>query len=61
MTDAILQLSGVTAGYGDTTVLHNVDLTVPKGQRLAIIGRNGVGKTTLMATIMGDCMQEPFA
>ncbi len=53
MTDAILQLSGVTAGYGDTTVLHGIDLSVPKGQRLAIIGRNGVGKTTLMATIMG--------
>lgn len=53
MTEAVLDLSGVTAGYGSTTVLSNLTLSVPKGQRLAIIGRNGVGKTTLMKTLMG--------
>ncbi len=53
MTETVLALDGVTAGYGDTTVLHDIDFSVQKGQRLAIIGRNGVGKTTLMATIMG--------
>ncbi|MAM60044.1 ABC transporter ATP-binding protein [Maritimibacter sp. UBA3975] len=53
MADPILSLDNVVAGYGDTTVLHGVSFDVPKGQRLAIIGRNGVGKTTLLGTIMG--------
>lgn len=53
MADPILSLSNVVAGYGDTTVLHGLTFDVSKGQRLAIIGRNGVGKTTLLSTIMG--------
>lgn len=53
MTNAALELIKVTAGYGSTTVLSDLSLSVPKGQRLSIIGRNGVGKTTLMKTIMG--------
>ena len=53
MTDNVLELHGVSAGYGDTTILQEISLTVPRGQRLAIIGRNGVGKTTLMKTVMG--------
>ena len=52
MTD-VLTLDGVTAGYGETTVLQDVSLSVPKGERLAIVGRNGVGKTTLLKTVMG--------
>lgn len=53
MTDPILELDGVTAGYGDTHVLENLSLSVAKGERLTIIGRNGVGKTTTLATLMG--------
>ncbi|WP_127104612.1 ABC transporter ATP-binding protein [Pararhodobacter zhoushanensis] len=53
MTEPVLELDGLIAGYGDTTVLQGISLSVPKGQRVAIIGRNGVGKTTLLATIMG--------
>ncbi|GAB1379113.1 ABC transporter ATP-binding protein [Pararhodobacter aggregans] len=53
MSEAVLQLDGLVAGYGDTTVLQGISLSVPKGQRLAVIGRNGVGKTTLLASIMG--------
>lgn len=53
MTEIVLELDGVVAGYGDTTVLQGISLSVPRGQRVAIIGRNGVGKTTLLATIMG--------
>jgi branched-chain amino acid transport system ATP-binding protein len=49
----LLELEGVSAGYGPTTVLENVSLTVPERGTLAILGRNGVGKTTLLATIMG--------
>ncbi|API57703.1 ABC transporter ATP-binding protein (plasmid) [Rhizobium leguminosarum] len=57
MTDALLELDGVVAGYGDTHILRNVSLKVAKGERLAIVGRNGVGKTTLLATIMGQTRQ----
>jgi branched-chain amino acid transport system ATP-binding protein len=43
----------VSAGYGETVVLEDVDLTVAPGESLGVIGRNGVGKTTLLATVMG--------
>jgi branched-chain amino acid transport system ATP-binding protein len=52
MPDA-LRLSGVRAGYGDTVVLEDIDLSLPDRGTLAVLGRNGVGKTTLLATIMG--------
>jgi branched-chain amino acid transport system ATP-binding protein len=48
-----LNLEGVRAGYGDTIVLEGVSLTLKPGATLAVLGRNGVGKTTLLATIMG--------
>jgi branched-chain amino acid transport system ATP-binding protein len=53
MTEPALELKNVCAGYNGTRVLENVTLCVATGERLAIIGRNGVGKTTMMATIMG--------
>ena len=49
----LLDLKGVTAGYGEATVLEEVTLQVAEGESLAVLGRNGVGKTTLMLTIMG--------
>jgi branched-chain amino acid transport system ATP-binding protein len=48
-----LQLRGVCAGYGETVVLEDVDLAIARGECISVIGRNGVGKTTLLATIMG--------
>lgn len=48
-----LNLSGVWAGYGDTLVLENVSFELPEKGALAVLGRNGVGKTTLLATLMG--------
>ncbi|HUE18998.1 MAG TPA: ABC transporter ATP-binding protein, partial [Stellaceae bacterium] len=48
-----LVLTDVRAGYGRTVVLDNVALALPAGATLAVLGRNGVGKTTLLATIMG--------
>jgi branched-chain amino acid transport system ATP-binding protein len=48
-----LVLEGVSAGYGDTVVLDRISLRLSPGQTLALLGRNGVGKTTLLATIMG--------
>jgi branched-chain amino acid transport system ATP-binding protein len=49
----VLQLSGVRAGYGETTILEDVSFALPERGSLAVLGRNGVGKTTLLATIMG--------
>jgi branched-chain amino acid transport system ATP-binding protein len=48
-----LELAGVSAGYGETVVLEGIALDLPPGGTLALLGRNGVGKTTLLATIMG--------
>src|SRR5258708_17935302 len=49
----ILALEGVSAGYGESMVLEDVSLAVNEGESVALLGRNGVGKTTLVATIMG--------
>ena len=48
-----LKVEGLVAGYGDTVVLDGVSLEVPPGGTLALLGRNGVGKTTLLTTLMG--------
>ena len=49
----MLKLDGVVAGYGPTTVLDGLTFEVARGERLAMIGRNGVGKTTALRAIMG--------
>ena len=51
--EGALAVEGVRAGYGDTVVLEGVSVGVAAGGTLAILGRNGVGKSTLLATIMG--------
>jgi branched-chain amino acid transport system ATP-binding protein len=48
-----LRISGLRAGYGETVILEDVALALPERGSLAVLGRNGVGKTTLLATIMG--------
>ena len=48
-----LELRHVSAGYGETVVLEDIDLTLAPGECISVIGRNGVGKTTLLATVMG--------
>ncbi|GLW66653.1 ABC transporter ATP-binding protein [Actinomadura rubrobrunea] len=58
MTD-LLAVSGLRAGYAGTTVLDGVDLTVPAGAVVALLGRNGVGKTTFVHTVMG--MLRPYS
>ena len=52
MSDA-LTLAGVDAYYGDSHVLHGVGLTLREGSLLALLGRNGAGKTTCLAAMMG--------
>ena len=55
MTTPILDIKALTAGYGKTTIISDVNISVYPGARLALIGRNGVGKTTLFKTVMGLC------
>jgi urea transport system ATP-binding protein len=49
----MLQVSNLNVYYGESHILRNVDLTVLPGQMVCLIGRNGVGKTTMLKTIMG--------
>jgi branched-chain amino acid transport system ATP-binding protein len=49
----VLTLESLSAGYGEARVLREVSLSVPAGQSLALLGRNGMGKTTLINTIVG--------
>ena len=48
-----LEFKGVSAGYGETVVLEDINLAIAPGESISILGRNGVGKTTLLATAMG--------
>jgi branched-chain amino acid transport system ATP-binding protein len=50
---ALLEVRGLTAGYGAAAVLHEVELTVEPGQIVAVLGANGAGKTTLLRTLSG--------
>jgi branched-chain amino acid transport system ATP-binding protein len=49
----LLKVERLTAGYGDAIVLEDVSLSLSKGDSLALLGRNGMGKTTLLSTLMG--------
>jgi branched-chain amino acid transport system ATP-binding protein len=53
MVERALELDNVSAGYGETVVLENIRLALDDSETLSVIGRNGVGKSTLLATIMG--------
>jgi branched-chain amino acid transport system ATP-binding protein len=49
----VLHIERLTAGYGEAIVLNEVSLALPEGQSLALLGRNGMGKTTLINSIVG--------
>jgi branched-chain amino acid transport system ATP-binding protein len=49
----LLRLEGVRAGYGEAVVLEDIGFTMQEGESLALLGRNGVGKTSLLLTLMG--------
>lgn len=49
----MFEVKGLQAGYGQSRVVHGVDLNVAQGEILAIMGRNGMGKTTLFKTLVG--------
>jgi branched-chain amino acid transport system ATP-binding protein len=50
---ALLEVEGLRAGYAGSAVLHGVDLTVGEGRAVALLGRNGVGKSTFLSAVMG--------
>jgi len=54
MTDALLSIDGLHSGYGMVPVLHGVSLQIPRGAVTTLIGRNSMGKTTTVKTIMGQ-------
>jgi branched-chain amino acid transport system ATP-binding protein len=54
----LLEVDGVTAGYGASVVLEDVSFTLDDGAGLALLGRNGVGKSTLLLTLMGLTRQK---
>ena len=53
MADPLLEVRGLNVYYGESHILRDVDLSVRPGQMVCLIGRNGVGKTTLLRTVMG--------
>ena len=52
-----LRIESLSAGYGQAVILHDVSLSLAQGETLALLGRNGTGKTTLMNTIAGATQQ----
>lgn len=53
-TEILLDVQGVTAGYGSSPILQGIDLWIGRGEIVAVIGRNGVGKTTMMKSLIGQ-------
>src|SRR5215510_618367 len=53
----LLRIENLSAGYGEAVVLHDISLKLGEGQTLALLGRNGTGKTTLMNTLAGATRQ----
>ena len=53
MAEEVLSLSGVHAWYGESHVLHGVDLVVRKGEVVTLLGRNGAGRTSTLTSILG--------
>ena len=53
----LLKVENLSAGYGEAVVLNGVNLVLPEGQTLALLGRNGTGKTTLISTLAGAARQ----
>jgi len=58
MSDTILSMDGVHVSYGNTPILRDIDLAIEDGETVGIMGRNGVGKTTLMKTVIGLLMPD---
>ena len=55
--DYLLEAKGLHAWYGSSHVLHGVDLAIARGQTLGLLGRNGMGKSTLIRSLLGHVTQ----
>ena len=53
MSDTLLQISGLNTYYGASHVLRNLDFKIERGQTVGLMGRNGMGKSTLLKSITG--------
>jgi branched-chain amino acid transport system ATP-binding protein len=53
VSEALVEARGIVAGYGASHVLHGVDLVLKRGEAIGLMGRNGMGKTTLLRSILG--------
>jgi urea transport system ATP-binding protein len=53
-TNSVLKVSQLRAGYGQTPILQGIDLDIRRGEIVSLIGRNGVGKTTILRCLMGQ-------
>jgi branched-chain amino acid transport system ATP-binding protein len=53
MPEVLIEARGIVAGYGASRVLHGVDLVLKRGEAIGLMGRNGMGKTTLLRSILG--------
>ena len=53
MTDYALDISGLRGGYGEAVVVHDLGLAIKPGEIVALLGKNGMGKSTLLKTVMG--------
>jgi len=56
-SEFVLRASGINVYYGESHILRNVDLKIPQGEMVCLIGRNGVGKTTFLKTLIGLLQQ----
>ncbi|MFM2035683.1 MAG: hypothetical protein RL459_948, partial [Pseudomonadota bacterium] len=57
MNDPILEAQGIHAWYGSSHVLHGIDLQIARGETVGLLGRNGMGKSTLIRTLLGHVTQ----
>ena len=57
MHDVILEARGIHAWYGSSHVLHGIDLQIARGETVGLLGRNGMGKSTLIRTLLGHVAQ----
>ena len=51
MSDALLKVAGLSAGYGEMTVLRDITFEIARGKIVALVGSNGAGKTTLLRAL----------
>ncbi|HEX7951802.1 MAG TPA: ATP-binding cassette domain-containing protein, partial [Burkholderiales bacterium] len=53
MPEVLIEARGIHAGYGASRVLHGIDLVLGRGEAIGLMGRNGMGKTTLLRSVLG--------